>query len=150
MSQSLTKIYTHIIFSTKDRENTLQEIDLKEIHAYIGGIINKNFCQSIVVGGTANHVHILCELSSTVSVAMLLQEIKRSSSKWIKTISNPYRNFAWQSGYGAFSVSQSKVDAVIKYIQSQKEHHLRKSFQTELMEFLDSYGIEYDIKYIWT
>lgn len=149
MSQSLNKIYTHIIFSAKNREDTLPENDLNEIHSYIGGIINQNFCKSIIVGGTTNHIHILCELSSTVSVAILLQEIKRSSSKWMKNKFPQYPKFAWQSGYAAFSVSQSKIDVVINYIRRQKEHHTKTSFKEELTVFLRNYQIEYKEEYLW-
>lgn len=150
MSQSLNKIYIHIIFSTKNREDLLPEKTWNEIHSYIDGIINQNLCKSIIIGGTANHIHILCELTSTVSTAILLQEIKRSSSKWIKGKYSQYSNFAWQSGYAAFSVSQSKVDAVTNYIRNQKEHHTKKNFKEELVEFLKSYQVEYKEEYLWS
>lgn len=149
MSQSLVKLYTHIIFSTKNREDILPQKYLSEIHDYIGGIINHNLCKSIMVGGTTNHIHILCELASTVSIAMLLQEIKRSSSKWIKNEYPKLENFAWQSGYAAFSVSQSKVDTVIRYISNQQEHHQKKDFREELKEFLKSYNVEFNERYLW-
>ena len=149
MPQSLNKVYIHIIFSTKNRENILPEKHLDEIHSYIGGIINKNLCQSLTIGGTCNHIHILCEMASTVSTSMLLMEIKRSSSKWIKREYPQQVYFAWQNGYAAFSVSQSKVDTVINYIKNQKEHHARKSFKEELIEFLNAYQVEYDEKYLW-
>ena len=150
MSQSLNKIYIHIIFSTKNREDLVPEKNLNEIHSYIGGIINQNLCKSIIIGGTANHIHILCELTSTVSTAMLLQEIKRSSSKWIKRAYPQHPNFAWQNGYAAFSVSQSKMDTVTNYIRNQKEHHTKKSFKEELVEFLKNYKIEYKEEYLWS
>ena len=148
MSQSLNKIYIHIIFSTKNREDLLPEKNLNEIHSYIGGIINQNLCKSIIIGGTANHIHILCELTSTVSTAILLQEIKRSSSKWIKGKYSQYSNFAWQSGYAAFSVSQSKVETVTRYILGQKEHHKKMTFQDELKMFLKEYQVEYNEEFI--
>lgn len=150
MSQSLNKLYIHIIFSTKNREYTLPLNNLPEIHAYIGGIINQNLCKSIIVGGTGNHIHILCELASTVSIAMLLQEIKRSSSKWIKGQSFQQHPFAWQSGYAAFSVSQSKVGVVTTYIKNQQEHHIKKDFKEELIEFLTNYRVKYKEEYLWT
>ncbi|EKU91363.1 hypothetical protein HMPREF9447_01553 [Bacteroides oleiciplenus YIT 12058] len=150
MSQSLNKIYTHIIFSTKNREDILPLTNLDNIHRYIEGIINRNLCKSIIVGGTANHIHILCELASTVSIAMLLQEIKRSSSKWIKNEYPKLQYFAWQNGYAAFSVSQSKVAAVTHYICKQQEHHQKKSFREELIDFLKSYHVEYNEEYLWT
>lgn len=149
MSQSLIKLYTHIIFSTKNREDILPQKHLSEIHHYIGGIINHNLCKSIIVGGTTNHIHILCELASTVSIAMLLQEIKRGSSKWIKNEYPKLQSFAWQSGYAAFSVSQSKVDTVIRYISNQQEHHQKKDFREELKEFLKSYNVEFNERYLW-
>lgn len=150
MSQSLNKIYTHIIFSTKNREDILPSTNLDNIHRYIGGIINRNLCKSIIVGGTTNHIHILCELASTVSIAMLLQEIKRSSSKWIKNEYPKLQYFAWQNGYAAFSVSQSKVAIVTHYICNQQEHHQKKSFREELIDFLKSYHVEYNEEYLWT
>lgn len=150
MPQSLNKVYIHLIFSTKNRENTLPEKHLDEIHSYIGGIINKNLCQSLIIGGTSNHIHILCEMASTVSTSMLLMEIKKSSSKWIKMKYHQHSYFAWQNGYAAFSVSQSRINAVTNYIKNQKEHHSRKTFKEELIDFLNAYQVEYNEKYLWT
>lgn len=150
MSQSLTQIYTHIIFSTKNRENILYHEDLQDIHAYLGGIINNNNCNTIIIGGISDHVHILCKLSSTTAIATLLQEVKRSSSKWLKHKSSAYKDFAWQNGYAAFSVSQSKVEVVRNYIANQEAHHHKQTFKEELIQFLDNYQVEYDPKYLWT
>ena len=142
-------LHTYHLLHQKSRRPITRK-NLNEIHSYIGGIINQNLCKSIIIGGTANHIHILCELTSTVSTAMLLQEIKRSSSKWIKRAYPQHPNFAWQNGYAAFSVSQSKVDTVTNYIRNQKEHHTKKSFKEELVEFLKNYQIEYKEEYLWS
>ena len=150
MAQSLTQIYTHIIFSTQNRENILCHEDLQDIHAYLGGIINNNNCNTIIIGGISDHVHILCKLSSTTAIATLLQEVKRSSSKWIKQKSPVYKDFAWQNGYAAFSVSQSKVEIVRNYIANQEAHHHKQTFKEELIEFLNNYQVEYDPEYLWT
>lgn len=150
MAQSLVQLYTHIIFSTKHRERLIHYKDMKEIHAYIGAIINNNNCHTLIIGGTTDHIHILCKLSSTMSIAMLLQEIKRSSSKWIKLKSPTYESFSWQNGYAAFSVSQSKIEVVKKYIANQEAHHRKQSFKEELIEFLNNYQVEYDTQFLWT
>lgn len=149
MAQSLTKNYIHIIFSTKNRENSLRKNDLPEIFSYLSGIVSNLQCTSIIVGGTTDHIHILCVLSKNLSLAKLIEELKSSSSKWIKTKDVNYAGFSWQSGYGAFSVSQSKIDVVRKYIANQEEHHRQRTFQEELIKFFQEYEIEYDEKYLW-
>ena len=150
MSQSLAKIYTHIIYSTKHRYPFLAKESLRaEMHAYLGGACNNLDCPVLSVGGSADHVHILCALSKNLSAADLIGEIKRSSSKWIKTKGLMTRKFAWQSGYGVFSVSQSQVETVRAYIVHQEEHHQKKSFQDEFRSFLRKYQIEYDERYLW-
>lgn len=150
MSQSLAKIYTHVIFSTKHRYPFLADKFLRtEMHAYLGGIRKNLKSPAIVIGGIADHVHILCVLSKNLSVAEFVGEIKRSSSKWVKTKGLMVRKFAWQNGYGAFSVSQSHVEAVRTYIVQQEEHHRKKSFQEEFRLCLKKYMVEYDERYVW-
>ena len=102
-----------------------------------------------LINGTADHVHILSTLPRTVTLAKYIEEIKRPSSRWIKTKGGMYSKFAWQNGYGAFSVSSSKVDAVKRYIAGQKEHHREVTFIEEFLEFLQKYNIEYDERYLW-
>lgn len=146
MSQSLTKNYIHLVFSTKGRANLLPKIHLDEIHAYIKGILDNKQCKSICVGGTENHIHILCVLPKTMALAELVKTVKSNSSLWLN---KQMGNFCWQDGYGAFSVSQSQVQAVVKYIQGQEGHHRKQTFENEYVAFLEAYGIEYDTRYVW-
>jgi len=133
MSQSLSKIWTHLIFSTKDRYPFLSEKLVREhLHAYLASILRNQECPTVLVGGTADHVHSLFVLSKNHSVAQLVYEVKRNSSKWIKTHGPEYTKFHWQSGYGAFSVSQSHVEQVRRYILRQEQHHRKVTFQDEL------------------
>ena len=148
MSQSLAKNYIHLIFATKYRENIIKHTDLSELYAYITGILNHIDCPMICIGGTTNHVHVLCVLNKNMALSKMVEEVKRSSSKWIKSKDPFYRQFGWQNGYGAFSVSQSKVEIVVKYIQNQEEHHKKMLFVDELKMFLREYGVEYKEEYL--
>lgn len=148
MSQSLAKNYIHLIFATKYRENIIKQTDLAELYAYITGILNHIDCPMICIGGTTNHVHVLCVLNKNMALSKMVEEVKRSSSKWIKSKDPFYRQFGWQNGYGAFSVSQSKVEIVVKYIQNQEEHHKKMLFVDELKMFLREYGVEYKEEYL--
>ena len=149
MSQSLSKILLHIVFSTKNRTDTIPPNIVKELHAYLAGICRSHGSEAFRVGGTENHVHIACTLPRTLTVSKLLEEIKKSSSVWVKNRSPLSRTFTWQAGYGAFSLGHSQLDALIHYIDSQKEHHRKKTFREELLELLQKYKIEYDEKYLW-
>jgi len=150
MPQSLAKILVHVIFSTKHRYPFLADKHIRhEMHAYLGGVCKAFGCPVLIVGGVADHVHILCSLSRNYSVAKIVGEIKRNSSKWVKTKGRGLRQFAWQNGYGIFSVSQSHVDRVRNYIAHQEEHHRRRSFQDEYRAFLKKYEIEYDERCVW-
>ena len=150
MSESLSKIWTHLIFSTKDRYPFLSDQTTHEqTHEYIAGILRKHDCPTLLVGGAIDHVHSLFVLSKNHSIAEIVYEVKRSSSKWIKTQGNEYKKFYWQSGYGAFSVSQSHVDQVRQYIAGQEQHHRKVTFQDELREFLRRYEVDYDERYVW-
>lgn len=149
MGQSLVKNYIHIIFSTKHREPFIHQSVENELYRYIGGICKEMECPPIKVGGYTDHVHLLCMLSKKIALMKLLEEVKSHSSKWIKTKSAEFKNFYWQNGYGAFSVNPSEVDTVIAYIENQKEHHRKKTFQDEYRAFLKKYKVEYDEQYIW-
>jgi REP element-mobilizing transposase RayT len=150
MPQSLSKIYLHIVFSTKHRRPFLHDEDLRDrLHAYLAGICRNLDSPSIQVGGVEDHVHILCYLGRTITVADLLRELKRDSSKWLKDQSADLGEFHWQDGYGAFSVSPSHVPQLTEYIRNQQEHHRTESYQDELLRLLQKYGIEYDEQYIW-
>jgi REP element-mobilizing transposase RayT len=150
MSQSLTQIYLHLIFSTKERRPYLADADLRgRLHGYLAGTCRNLESPSIIVGGVEDHVHILCRQSKNTSIATLLRELKRESSKWVKEQSQGPQSFCWQSGYGAFSISPGHVDALTQYIQNQEEHHKKESFQDELRRLCRKYGIELDERYAW-
>ncbi len=150
MPQSLAKIHVHIVFSTKDRRGFLQGADIrKEMHAYLASTLKAYDSPARIIGGTADHVHILCDLSRTQTLAKVIGETKRNSSKWIKTKGNQFTAFQWQNGYGAFSVSVSKVPQVVEYIESQDAHHRTRTFQDEFRAFLTMHGIEFDERYVW-
>jgi REP element-mobilizing transposase RayT len=149
MPQSLSSLLTHLVFSTKNREPWLKGDACTEIHPYLTGVLNNIGCPAIQVGGVSDHVHIFFRLSRTKSVAEVVETVKTSSSKWIKTKGPEFAGFHWQSGYGTFSVSQSDADAVISYIRNQPEHHAKVSFQEEYRRFLDRYQISYDERYVW-
>jgi len=150
MPQSLAQVYLHIVYGTKHREPFLTDRAIRqEMHAYLGSIIKAHDSIPVCVGGVAEHVHILCTLPRTVTYAKLVGESKRSSSRWIKTKGRPYANFRWQNGYGAFSVSHSILPKVRNYILRQEEHHQKKTFEKEYLEFLVKHAVQYDERYVW-
>lgn len=149
MSQSLSQIFIHIVFSTKERRPLLQEQIRDELYAYLGGTLRNLEAPALAIGGTEDHVHILCRLPRTLAVSDLLEEIKKTSSKWIKTKGDAFATFAWQGGYGAFSIGQSGVDAAMRYIRGQAEHHRKRSFQEEFLDLLRRYHVEWDERYVW-
>jgi len=139
MPQSLAKIIVHIVFSTKNHAPFLSSDIREELFAYIAGILNKLDSRAILVNGTEEHVHILCLLSKNYAPCKVIEEVKKSSSKWIKTRSAALKTFQWQNGYGIFSVSQSNLAQVKDYIADQENHHRRISFQEELRKLLDRF-----------
>ena len=149
MPQSLSNILVHIIFSTKLRKSIIASKIETELYAYLASILKNCDCSPIIIGGSEDHVHILCKLSKSRSISSVIEDIKKKSSKWIKTKGQEYMNFYWQSGYGSFSVGRSQIDALKKYIQNQKEHHRKKTFKDEFLEILKLYGIDYDERYLW-
>ena len=149
MAQSLTKIYLHLIFHVKTTSPAISEDDLADLHAYIGKLVNTTGCQVLCTGGVRDHVHVLFCLARDVAVSYVVEEVKRNSSRWLKTRSPMYHRFAWQNGYAAFSVSQSVVDTTIAYIENQRQHHHKTSFADEYRKFLDVYQVKYNEKYIF-
>lgn len=149
MAQSLSKLYIHLIFHIKTSSVLIKDVHKKELYAYMGAIIKDNDSIPILINGTNDHIHILCVLSKNISMAKLVEEIKRHSSRWIKTVDNYYSKFAWQGGYAGFSVSQSIHDKTKKYISQQEEHHKKVSFKEELLAFLNEYGVDYNEEYLW-
>ena len=150
MSQSLSKLYVHLVFHVKNNQIFIRPEEETELYAYMGGIIKQLSSDPICINGIKNHVHILATMSKNISLADFLKEIKRSSSRWIKTKHAHYKYFEWQGGYSGYSVSQSKVKDVEKYIANQKEHHKKVSFKEEYVRFLKEYGVDFDENYLWT
>jgi len=148
MPQSLSKVYVHITFSTKNRDELIDDRIKDSLFEYIGGICKKLECNPLKVGGHRDHIHILCLLSRKIAQMTLLEEVKRQSSKWIKTKGEEYKNFYWQNGYGIFSVNPAQTDVVVKYIANQQDHQ-KKTFQIEFRAFLKKYDVEYDERYVW-
>lgn len=149
MPQSLSKVILHIIFSTKDRQPWLDSNIRPRMHAYVATICRDLDGEALRVGGVSDHIHILTTLPRTLSQSRMIEDIKKTSSKWIKTIDPKYRGFFWQRGYGAFSVGPSQLDAVVQYIETQQEHHRTRTFQEEYREFLRKYGVDFDERYVW-
>lgn len=149
MPQSLAAIYVHLIFSTKNRLPLIRPEIEEELRRYHAGILRDLDSPMICSEGTADHIHILLRLGRKASIAQVVEELKKSSSKWIKTKGPEYRDFYWQNGYGAFSIGQSGIIAVKKYIANQKKHHRKKTFQEEFREFLAKYEIPFDERYVW-
>lgn len=150
MAQSLAQVILHLVFSTKDRHPFLRDKDLRdETHRYLGGILENQDCLPIIIGGVDDHVHALFSLSRTTAIAEIVKELKRGSSLWLKTKSHNLNEFAWQSGYGVFSVGYPQLDAAQTYIATQEEHHRKVTFQEEFRKFLKQYQIGYDERYVW-
>jgi len=150
VAQSLARLWTHLIFSTKNRYPFLSDQKLRtDMHAFLAKTLREQDCETLIVNGVEDHIHALFALSRTHSIASVVKEIKRTSSGWVKELSPKVAEFHWQGGYGAFSVSQSNLQEVIRYIANQEEHHKRVTFQDEYRAFLKAYGIEYDERYVW-
>ncbi len=150
MAQSLSRILVHLIFSTKERFPFLVDIELrKRIHAYLARVFIEHDSPAIEVGGTEDHVHILTLLSRNHAISEIIRKAKASSSGWVKSQRGLLSKFEWQGGYGAFSIHPSQIDPVTKYIKGQVEHHRRRTFQEEYLDFLREYQIPYDERYLW-
>ena len=150
MSQSLSQLYVHLVFSTKNRGPFLRNAGLRSsLHAYLAGTCLNLDSPCLIAGGVEDHVHLLCRLSKNLGVGVLIRELKRESSKWLKEQPGGSSKFYWQRGYGAFSISPSHIDALKQYIANQEEHHRHESFQDELRRLLRKYGVEFDERYIW-
>jgi len=149
MPQSLSSILIHLIFSTKNREPLLTAEIESELYPYLATIFNALKSPALIINGTSDHIHTLFSLSRVVTIADVVEEVKTDSSKWIKTKGREFRNFHWQSGYGAFSIGQSQVPMVKRYISRQKEHHRRVTFQDEYRKFLNAYEVDFDERYVW-
>lgn len=149
MPQSLSSVLIHLVFSTKNREPFITPVVESEFHPYMATIFREHDSLSLIINGTADHVHALFALGRTITIADVVEEVKTGSSKWLKTKGREFRNFHWQRGYGAFSIGQSSVTELKRYIRSQKEHHRRITFEDEYRKFLKRYEIDFDERYLW-
>ena len=149
MANTYTKIYIHTVFAVANRSSLIKDSWKEELHKYISGIIQNNKHKLIAINSMPDHVHIFIGMKPIQSVSDLLQDIKDSSSKWINERKFVRGKFNWQAGYGAFSYSHSQIDRVVKYIQRQLQHHKKKTFRQEYIEFLDKYNVPYDERYIF-
>ncbi|MGC4072226.1 MAG: IS200/IS605 family transposase [Nibricoccus sp.] len=149
MPQSLARLHIHLVFSTKNRAPLIHDRVRDPLHRYMAVVLKNLDCPSTLINSVDDHVHILFELARTVALSTAVEGLKKFSSKWIKTQGPELTGFAWQAGYGAFSVSASSVNAVRDYIAGQQEHHRKKSFQDEYRAFLEKHSTAFDQRYIW-
>ena len=149
MPQSFGALYFHFIFSTKHRLPMITPELQPRLYQYIGGILVPRKCSLLAAGGIADHIHLLASLSRETCVSDTIRDIKSLSSGWVHETFAHSQEFAWQAGYAAYSVSYSNIESVRTYIGSQAEHHRRKTFQEEYLEFLKCHDMEYDERYIW-
>src|SRR5712691_604764 len=149
MPQSLSAVYIHLVFSTKERRPFLRNETIREsLHSYLGGISKQLECAPIITGGMEDHVHLLARFGRTITQAEWVKELKRVSNLWLKE-QHSIQDFEWQGGYADFSVSASNLEQVKTYIANQEQHHLKINFQDELRTLLRRYRIEWDERYIW-
>jgi putative transposase len=148
MPSTHTSLHIHIVFSTKERVPLIEGAWRPDLHAYIGGCLKRLDAFPQEIGGVADHVHLLVGIKPTHAIADLVKETKRVATEWVRDTRH-IRGFAWQEGYGAFSVSKSAVLSVREYIQQQEKHHQKRTFQEEYREFLEKHGIDFDERYLW-
>ena len=149
MPQTLGFVLVHVIFSTKGRAPLLGDAVRPDLYAYLATVVRNAGCECYRVGVVADHVHLAIRLSRTLSVADLVADLKTSSSKWLKGMGPALRQFAWQTGYGVFSVGPANMGALWEYIDGQESHHAHRSFQEEYRGFLKRYGVDFDEPYVW-
>ena len=149
VANTFTSLHYHLVFSTKNRENWIGHEMENRVWAFLGGIARENKMKALQIGGMPDDVHMVLGLPATLTISKAAQLIKGGSSKWIKAEFPGMRGFAWQDGYGAFTVSKSNLSEVICYVQNQREHHRTKSFQEEFVALLVRHGVDYDEQYLW-
>jgi REP element-mobilizing transposase RayT len=149
MSQSLSQLYVHLVFSTKGRAPVIHPEISTRLHDYLAGIFDQIDSHALKIGSSIDHAHSLFSLSKNLPLCKAVEHVKTGSSKWLKTLDPRFHDFHWQAGYGAFSVSQSEVQGVITYIANQAEHHRRRTFQDEYRRFLQKYQVPFDERYVW-
>jgi putative transposase len=148
MANTYTSLNYHIVFSTKNREPWLLDMVRERLWPYLGGIARENRMKALEVGGTADHVHLLLSIPAGMALSKALQNIKGGSSHWLKETFPALAGFAWQDGYGAFTISQSQLDGVREYIRNQEEHHSTRTFAEEYQAFLEKHYIEFDRRFL--
>ncbi|HSI71608.1 MAG TPA: transposase [Fimbriimonas sp.] len=146
MPLSLSAVYLHLVFSTKERVPSIPDEHIQDLHGYLGGIARGLKCQPLGIGGVADHVHVLAKLDRSVAIADLVRDLKSHSTPWMK---QRVAAFSWQIGYGVFSFSERELPAVQRYVRGQAEHHKTVSFQDELRALLADHGLEADERYLW-
>jgi len=149
MPQSLANVPIHLVFSTKNRQPLITDPVRESLHRYMATVLNNLGCRARLINSVEDHIHVLFDLSRTVTIADTVEEAKKSSSKWMKTQGESLSSFAWQAGYGAFGVGESNLDSARAYIANQREHHRRVSFQDEYRAFMKRAGLEFDERYGW-
>ncbi len=149
MTQSFSQNYQHIIFSTKDRNKWIDESWADDLYGYIGGILGRIGCKMLRAGGTSDHIHLLSIIDKNRTIPDVIRTIKSSSTTWVRNNIKNRKNFAWQTGYAAFSLGKSQIPRAERYIKNQRNHHKKNDYKDELRKFLDKYGLNYDEKYLW-
>jgi len=149
MPQSLARLHIHLVFSTKNRLPVITDAVRDSLHGYMATVLQNLGCPAVLINSVEDHAHVLFDLARTVSISQAVEDVKKSSSKWIKTQGPEFAAFAWQAGYGAFAVSESNVETVRHYIACQREHHRKKSFQEEYRTFLLRHNLTFDERYVW-
>lgn len=149
MPQSLASVLIHLVFSTKHRQRFITPQIEVELYSYLATVFRACDSPALKIGGDCDHIHVLFALSRNKKIAEVVEEIKKRSSRWIKTKGEEFSLFQWQSGYGAFSVSESNAETVKNYVSNQKEHHRKYNFQTEYRGLLQKHKVEYDEIYVW-
>lgn len=147
MPQTLSFNLVHVVFSTKNRLPLISDDIADDLHAYLAGTVRKLNCECFRAGGVADHVHLAIRLVPTAAAAKIVSEVKTSSSVWMKE--RGVTSFAWQRGYGMFSVSPADIDALVRYIEGQKAHHRKRGFQDEMRAFFEKYHVAFDERYVW-
>jgi putative transposase len=149
MAQSLARMYVHLVFSTRYRAPLLDDSLRSDLHTYMQAILQDHGCFVVAINSVDDHIHLLFHLARTKSISEIVEHLKSSSSKWVKTRGNRYRDFFWQAGYGAFSVSERQVEIVKRYIAMQQQHHNRYAYQDEYRALLAEHRIPYDERWVW-
>lgn len=149
MPQSLAAIHLHVIFSTKMRQPIITPDLAPRLHAYMGGVIRQLDCVPHTINGMDDHVHLLISVAPKISVSDLIGRTKSNSSRWVHDLDPKHSDFGWQRGYGAFSVSESSMNEVGRYVSEQPLHHARMTFQEEFVAFLSRHQLKYDPQYVW-